>query len=81
VKTIRRETRTIKQCRFTAAEVLAALGISKVDDIQSATKSRRTNIDIFVRVPGGGDWSNTNLDIESHPLIVEIEEITSEQEE
>lgn len=81
MKTIRRETKTIKQFQFTAAELLAALGISKPDDVQSATKSRRTIIDVFVRVPGGGDWSNTNLDIESHPLIVEIEEITSDQEE
>jgi hypothetical protein len=30
-------------------------------------------IDMYVPVPGGGDWSNTNLDIDKDcPLIIDI---------
>jgi len=30
------------------------------------------NIEVYVRVPGGGDWSNTNLDVdEKCPILIE----------
>jgi len=28
-----------------------------------------TSADIFVRVPGGGDWSNTNLDLDQDTSV------------
>lgn len=31
-------------------------------------------IEVFVKVPGGGDWSNTNLDIdENNPIVVDVQ--------
>ena len=31
------------------------------------------SLDIFVKIPGGGDWSNTNLEIDNIcPIFVEI---------
>ena len=29
-----------------------------------------SNAFIYVAVPGGGDWSNTDLDINEHPVII-----------
>lgn len=37
---------------------------------------------IFVEVPGGGDWSHTDLDLHEHPVHVEAEwsvDVTDEQ--
>lgn len=34
---------------------------------------------IFVEVPGGGDWSNTQLDISESPIIITWSEVTEEQ--
>lgn len=28
------------------------------------------NAEVFVTVPGGGDWSNTNLDIDDHSVEI-----------
>lgn len=33
---------------------------------------------IFVEVPGGGDWSNTSLDISDAPVIIAWTEVTEE---
>lgn len=31
--------------------------------------------DVVVHVPGGGDWSNTSLNIKDHPIEVTWEEV------
>ena len=32
------------------------------------------SLNIYIRVPGGGDWSNTNLDIDNlNPIVIEFE--------
>jgi hypothetical protein len=36
-----------------------------------------TNIQIAVRVPGGGDWSNTDLDLMQENIIVQYQLHTS----
>ncbi len=43
--------------------------------IHPAMKDKKIDLhslECFVRVPGGGDWSNTNLDIEDHPIQVKF---------
>ena len=41
------------------------------------------NVTIFVRVPGGGDWSNTDLEIDDRdrPLVAEFETVEQSVEE
>lgn len=36
-----------------------------------------TNIQVIVRVPGGGDWSNTDLDLMRENMIVQYQVHTS----
>lgn len=59
---------------FTKADILHAL--VKAGKLPPTTVY---DADAFVRVPGGGDWSNTNLDLADHPLQVKV--VTKEQEE
>ncbi len=55
---------------FSHAEVIEALiAIGALPGDGSATITQA-----YVRVPGGGDWSNTNLDLCDHPLIVTTED-------
>jgi ribosomal protein S9 len=48
------------------------LGILNLDDTHQ-------KVSIHVSVPGGGDWSNTDLDLEEYPLIITI--VTTDVEE
>lgn len=34
--------------------------------------------EVFVRVPGGADWSNEDLDIDNHPIQVQWTRTTTE---
>lgn len=39
--------------------------------------AKEDNISVFVRVPGGGDWSNTDLEIDDeHPVNIVVETTT-----
>jgi hypothetical protein len=40
-----------------------------VDDLYKAFDIPK-GAKVFVEVPGGGDWSNTDLDISEHPIKV-----------
>jgi hypothetical protein len=69
-----RSVRTEKRVRmeFTAEEVLFALRAAG-HNIPFQGPSPRC----FIRVPGGGDWSNTDLDLDNQdtPLIVTFETV------
>lgn len=85
MKTIRRETKTVKRVAYSLHEVRVALGLANIDDVQTAARSRRIRVRIFMRVPGGADWSNTDLELgdgkNDERLIVEITETTHEETE
>lgn len=58
-------TRTTKQftAQLDAKFVRQALGFSEDKEIPD-------NAEVFVRVPGGGDWSNTDLNLDDTRLVV-----------
>jgi len=69
-RTTRTETRV--NLRMTGKELLELLR----RDGQAIPKS---GVDVTVRVPGGGDWSNMNLDIDDDtPIQISFTEITTE---
>ena len=68
-----RTTRTERRVtlRMTAEELLSLLR----RDGQAIPKS---GVDVTVRVPGGGDWSNTDIDVDSeNPIKITFTEIES----
>ena len=56
------ETTTKHRLELTSVEIIEAL---RKDDYCIPKDA-----DVFVTVPGGGDWSNTNLDLEDVPLVL-----------
>jgi len=59
---------------MTAEELLSLLR----DDGQAIPKA---GVSVTVRVPGGGDWSNTSLDIDDDtPIEITFTEITTKPE-
>jgi len=67
-RTTRTETRI--KLKMTGKELLELLR----RDGQAIPKS---GVDVTVRVPGGGDWSNTSLDIDDDtPIEITFTEIT-----
>jgi len=44
--------------------------------ILSKNQEAPQSLKIFVDVPGGGDWSNTELCIQDAPLVIEITNTT-----
>lgn len=52
-------------CEVTAADILDVVR-------QHTLIPEGARVRIFVEVPGGGDWSNTELDIAEHPVRVRI---------
>ena len=67
-RTTRTETRV--KLKMTGKELLELLR----RDGQAIPKS---GVDVSVRVPGGGDWSNTSLDIDDDtPIEITFTEIT-----
>jgi predicted ATP-dependent serine protease len=66
-------TTTRHRLEITRADILAYLASAKITNLPPR------NADIFVQVPGGGDWSNTSLDIsDENPVVVSWEEQTIE---
>jgi hypothetical protein len=67
----------------TTTERKVTLAINKSDLLSLLRKSDfdiPTNAAAYVRVPGGGDWSHTNLDIGTDSdIIIEYIERTSEK--
>lgn len=62
---------------FTRTEVLNALHYAGLIPTLGASGNVPVRIseEVYVRVPGGGDWSNTQLAIEDDcPLIVKVTE-------
>lgn len=53
--TLTRTTQTKTEYVFTADDLRDALGLP-------------AHAELFVAVPGGGDWSNRDLDLEENPL-------------
>lgn len=39
------------------------------------------SVRLYVDVPGGGDWSNTDLDVEDHPVKFTVEWTESRQDD
>lgn len=59
--------------RFTRDEVLEALCAAGLLPFNG----ERLDAQVYVRVPGGGDYSNINLDIDADcPLVVKVTETT-----
>ena len=75
MKTTRTRTTTVtteSTYNFSSEEVLNAL---KIAGLLPSDTFNRDSI-VFVRVPGGGDWSNTDLEIESsNPLVVKVKRV------
>lgn len=64
-------TRTVNQVKIGRAELLCALAHAGYTDIPA---DARVEFD----VPGGGDWSNTSIDIDDqNPLVITWEETSS----
>ena len=63
-------TRTVDTYEFTAEELIEALKQAGLLPNEISHKEST----VFVRVPGGGDWSNTDLEIdEDRPLTVKVD--------
>ncbi len=70
MKTTHTTTETKTTYTFTRGEILLALAGVGLLPLE-------TNItQCFVRVPGGGDYSNMNLDLRDHPLVIETSQTT-----
>lgn len=61
-------TKTTRRWRLKGADLTRALGI-------------RHDAEIYVMVPGGGDWSNCRLDIGDDADLIIVETTTAETEE
>lgn len=70
VKVTRTETR--KRIELTDSSIRALL---KMEGHNIPVKAA-----IFVEVPGGGDWSNTSLDISAAPVIIAWSEVSETYE-
>lgn len=70
VKTTRVETR--KRIELTDEDIRALVRATSGSIIPVAAE-------VFVEVPGGGDWSNTSLEIRDAPVVIAWTEITEEQ--
>lgn len=44
-----------------------------------ARRDESTSVEAWVRVPGGGDWSNTNLELDQHPVVIKITKQTTKE--
>ncbi len=55
---------------FTAEEVIDAL--RKAGKLPYPSDTQRVTQEAYVRVPGGGDWSNTDLTLDDTPLMVKV---------
>ncbi len=64
--------RTEDRYEFTRDEVIGALRLAGLLPTLAPFDPTTEEVDAFVRVPGGGDWSNTNLDLTDHPLVVTV---------
>jgi len=63
-------TRTVDTYEFTAEELIEALKQAGLLPNEISHKEST----VFVRVPGGGDWSNTDLEIdEDRPLTDKVD--------
>lgn len=69
-KTVRTDiTRRIEIDRDTFLELLASQGECVPD-----------NAAIYMMVPGGGDWSHTQLDLSDTPLVITWTEVVEDHE-
>jgi len=66
MKTTIVETTTKHRLELTNVEIIEAL---RKDDYCIPKDAN-----VFVRVPGGGDWSNTDLDLTDQPLVITWQE-------
>lgn len=63
--------------------VLALAGAELIEALKPTIEKLGHSVEdverIYVQIPGGGDWSNTRLDIDSTcPLIIELKRETKE---
>lgn len=63
-------TTTETTYEFTNDDIIEAL--AAIGKLPLSEASRVTHC--HVRVPGGGDWSNTNIDLEDYPVVVVVKE-------
>lgn len=77
IRVVRREEKVTLE--VSAAEVRKAIEpLLKEKGIELPER----NVDIYVRVPGGGDWSNTNLELDSDtPLCIHFTIIEEDDDE
>lgn len=62
---------TVDTYEITGAEIVAALRETGRLPAQNATATSE-RAEAWVRVPGGGDWSSTTLDLADHLVAVRI---------
>ncbi len=64
-------TTTVDTYEITGTEIVAALReTGRLPAQKGDVVSDRT--EAWVRVPGGGDWSNSNLDLDEYPVRVRV---------
>lgn len=69
--------RVEKRYTFSSEEILGALRAQGL--LPARSPYGTTNEKVFISIPGGGDWSNTDLDVsDEDPLRVHI--VTNTQE-
>ncbi len=74
MKTVSKTISTKTRYEFTRDEVINALIAAGKLPLYTPGDA-----EVYMRVPGGGDWSHCNLDLDSYPLIVVTEEIKTEE--
>lgn len=63
------ETQIIRLTEYDIINLLIEHGIILSD----SPPQRNKDLKVHVEIPGGGDWSNTDLDIsKDHPIIVTV---------
>ena len=66
-------TRTVKTeevYQFDESDIIAAL--RETGRLPAKDVTEPHSVEVWVRVPGGGDWSNTNLELDDCPLNVKV---------
>lgn len=69
--------RTPKKTTVVETTIKHRLELTSVEIIEALRKDDYNipmHADVFVTVPGGGDWSNTDLDLIDQPLVLTWQE-------
>ena len=80
IKQIKTHVRTERHTRLQLSGTDIRLAIARHLEAEGMPDLPR-DAKLFVLVPGGGDWSNTSLDLDEYPIHVEWTIIEEEDDE